>query len=36
MFWVVYLMYCVLLLPQHGVCCPHHTLFIVNDHHAHH
>ena len=22
MFWFVYLMYCVLLLPQHGVCCP--------------
>ena len=27
---------CVLLLPQRGVCCPHHTLFTVNDHHAHH
>ena len=34
-FWFVYLMYCVLLLPQHTVCCSHHTLFVVNDRHAH-
>ena len=26
----------LLLLPQRGVCCPHHTLFVVNDRHAHH
>nr|DAW10544.1 MAG TPA: hypothetical protein [Caudoviricetes sp.] len=29
-------MRCVLFLPHHGVCCPHHTLFVVNDHHVHH
>ena len=32
----VYCVWCVLLLPQRNVCCPHHTLFNVNDHHAHH
>ena len=32
----VYLMCRVLLLSQRSVCCPHHTLFIVNDSHAHH
>ena len=32
----VYRVWCVLLLPQHGVCCSHHTLFTVNDCHAHH
>lgn len=32
----VYIVWCVLLLPQHGVCCPHHTMFTVNDRHAHH
>ena len=32
----VHLTYCVLLLPQRSVCCSHHTLFVVNDHHAHH
>ena len=36
MFWFVYLMHCVLLLPQRSVCCSHHTLFTVNDRHAHH
>ena len=32
----VYRVRCVLLLPQCSVCCPHHTLFIINDRHAHH
>lgn len=32
----VYCGWLVLFLPQHSVCCSHHTLFIVNDHHAHH
>ena len=32
---VVYCVWCV-LLPQRSVCCSHHTLFVVNDHHAHH
>ena len=35
-FWFVYCVRCVLLLPQRSVCCPHHTLFVVSDHHAHH
>nr|DAO87853.1 MAG TPA: hypothetical protein [Caudoviricetes sp.] len=36
MFWFVYLMCCVLLLPQRSVYCPYYTLFIVNGCHAHH
>ena len=32
----VYCAWCVLLLPQHGVCCSRHTLFTVNDRHVHH
>lgn len=32
----VYRLRCVLFLPQRSVCCSHHTLFIVNDCHAHH
>lgn len=35
-FWFVYLMYCVLLLPHTVFVVPTHTLFIVNDRHAHH
>ena len=33
---VVYCVWRVLFLPQRGVCCSHHTLFTVNDRHAHH
>ena len=32
----VYSVQCVLLLPQHSACCPHHTLFVVNGNSAQH
>ena len=32
----VYCVWCVLLLLQCSVCCPHHTLFTVNNHSAQH
>ena len=32
----VYCVWCVFVSTTRGVCCPHHTLFVVNDHHAHH